>query len=69
MIPFAGNKMLKLFSVRFRYHYCCVIVRPVARIWQQGGQKPEGGATFLKYSIGCMQQPVGPTWNGGTDFK
>jgi len=25
------------------------------------GQKPEGAATFLKYSIGCMQQPVGQT--------
>jgi len=22
--------------------------------------------TFLKYSIGYMQQPVGQTWNGGT---
>jgi len=31
----------------------------------RGGQKPEDGATFLKYSIGCMQQPVGQTWNGG----
>ena len=30
------------------------------------GQKPEGGATFFKYSIGCMQQPVGQTWNVGT---
>jgi len=27
----------------------------------RGGQVPEGGATFLKYSIGCMQQPVGQT--------
>jgi len=27
-------------------------------------------ATFLKYSIGCVQQPAGQTWNGGgTDFK
>jgi len=25
------------------------------------GQKPEGGATFLKYCIGCMQQPGGQT--------
>jgi len=24
----------------------------------------ERGGTFLKYSIGCMQQPVGQTWNG-----
>jgi len=23
------------------------------------GQKPDEGATFLKYSIGCMQQPGG----------
>ena len=33
----------------------------------RGGHKPEGGAkkqkgaTFLKYSIGCMQQPEGQT--------
>ena len=33
------------------------------------GQKPEGGATFLKYSIGCMQQPGGQTWNGGTPIS
>ena len=32
------------------------------------GQKPEGGA-FLKYSIGCMQQPVGQTWNGGAPIS
>jgi len=25
------------------------------------GQEPEGGATFLTYSIGCMQQPGGQT--------
>jgi len=30
----------------------------------RGGQKPEGWATFLKYSIGYKQQPVGQTWNG-----
>jgi len=42
-----------------------------------GGQKTNGGAknqkgggTFFKYCIGCMQQPGGQTWNGGsTDFK
>jgi len=33
------------------------------------GQKPEGGAKFFKYSIGCMQQPVGQTWNGGHQFQ
>ena len=33
------------------------------------GQKPEGGATFLKYSVGCMQQPVGQAWNGGTPIS
>jgi len=27
------------------------------------------GATFLKYSIGCMQQPGGQTWNGGTSIS
>ena len=50
--------------------------RPVARMYQQGGpktrrrgQKPEGGATFSKYSIGCMQQPVGQTWNEGHRFQ
>jgi len=37
---------------------------------QKEGPKTRRGATFLKYSIGCMQQPVGQTWNGwGTDFK
>jgi len=40
----------------------------------RGGQKPERGAknqkaTFLKYSVGCMQQPVGQTWNGGHRFQ
>ena len=35
----------------------------------RGGQKPEGGATYLKHSIGCMQQPGGQTWNGGHRFQ
>ena len=42
--------------------------RSVARISQQGGQKPQGG-TFFRNNIGCMQQPGGQTWNGGTYFK
>ena len=29
-----------------------------------GDQKPQGGATFLKYNIGCMQQSGSQTWNG-----
>ena len=29
----------------------------------EGGQKPKGRATFLKYSIGCVQHPGGQTWN------
>ena len=33
------------------------------------GQKPEGGATFLKYGIGCMAQPRAKREMGGTDFK
>jgi len=33
------------------------------------GQKPEEEATFLKYSIGCMQQPVGQTWNWGAPIS
>ena len=32
---------------------------------QKGGPKTRMEATFLKYSIGCMQQPGGQTWNGG----
>ena len=36
---------------------------------QKEGPKTRRGATFLKYSIGCMQQPVGQTWNGGHPFK
>jgi len=41
----------------------------------RGGQKPEGGAktqkgaTFLKYCIGCMQQPGIKREMGATDFK
>jgi len=31
--------------------------RPVARISQQGGQTSPGEGTFLKYNIGCMQEP------------
>jgi len=31
---------------------------------QKEGPKTRRGATFLKYSIGCMQQPVGQTQNG-----
>jgi len=34
-----------------------------------GGPKPEGGTTFSKYSDGCMQQPVGQTWNGKYGFQ
>ena len=30
-------------------------LKPVARISQQGGQKPQGGATFFKYNIWCKQ--------------
>jgi len=35
----------------------------------RGDQKQEGGTTFLKYCIGCMQQPGGQTWNGGHRFQ
>jgi len=41
----------------------------------RGGQKPKGGAknhkraTFLKYSIGCIQQPGSQTWNGGAPIS
>ena len=33
---------------------------------QMEGQKNRRGVTFLKYSIGCMQQPGGPNvkWEG-----
>ena len=34
-----------------------------------GGPKTTRGATFLKYNIGCMQQPWGQTWNGGHRFQ
>jgi len=33
------------------------------------GQKAEGGGTFLKHSIGCMQQPVDQTWNRGAPIS
>jgi len=34
----------------------------------RGGQKPRGG-TFLKYCIGCMEQPGAKRAMGGTDFN
>jgi len=33
------------------------------------GAKNQKGSTFLKYSIGFMQQPGGQTWNGGHRFQ
>jgi len=30
-----------------------------------GAKNQKEGGRFLKYSIACMQQPVGQTWNGG----
>ena len=42
---------------------------PSSGLSSRGGQKPEGGATFLKYCIGCMQEPRGQTWNGGHRFE
>jgi len=33
------------------------------------GKNPEGGATFLKYCIGRIQQPGVQTWNGGTQIS
>ena len=33
------------------------------------GAKNQKGCHILKYSIGCMQQPVGQTWNGGHRFQ
>ena len=37
---------------------------------QKEGPKTRRGGHVFKYSIGCMQQPVGQAWNGGgTDFK
>ena len=54
---------------RHDFHKFSSLSRPVARIQQQGGPKTRKGVIFLKYSIGCMQQPRGQTWNGDTDFK
>jgi len=34
-----------------------------------GGDKNHKKGTFFKYSIGCMQQPGGQTWNGVTAFN
>jgi len=34
-----------------------------------GGTKNQKGATFKKYSIRCMQQLRGQTWNGGHRFQ
>ena len=43
-------------------------IRPVAKISQQGGQKPQKGVTCFKYNIRCMQHPVGQTCSGGHIF-
>ena len=36
---------------------------------QKEGPKTRRGATFLKYCIGCMQQPGGQTRNGGAHIS
>jgi len=36
---------------------------------ERGAKKQKGWATFLKYSIGCMQQPVGQTWHEGAPIS
>ena len=36
---------------------------------QKEGPKTRRGGTFLKYSIGCMQQPGDQTWNGGAPIS
>jgi len=36
---------------------------------QKERPKTRRGATILKYSIGCMQQPGSQTWNGGHRFQ
>jgi len=60
--------------MRFLFLFCFnkrSIAGPSPEFSSRGGQKTDGGAenqkgaTFLKFSIGCMQQPVGQTWNGG----
>jgi len=35
---------------------------------QKEGPKTRKGGTFLKHSIGCMQQPGAKRGMGGTDF-
>ena len=57
-----------LLFIRYSRQCSHVEVGPVARISQQGGQKPQGGH-ILKYNIGCMQQPGDQTWNGGHIFQ
>jgi len=36
---------------------------------QKEGPKTRRGATFLKFCIGCMQQPGGQTWNERTQIS
>jgi len=49
------------------YEISSLVAGPSPRFSSRGGHKPDGGAkkqmgaTFLKYSIGCMQQPGGQT--------
>ena len=35
----------------------------------RGSKNQKGGGTFLKYSIACMWEPGGQTWNGGAPIS
>jgi len=67
----------KIVSNRFKVAHKLVWITPVQNVYagpspgfsSRGGQKPEGGAKFLKYSIGCMSQPGGQTWNRGASIS
>ena len=59
----------KIVSNRLKVAHKLVWITPGQNVYagpspgfsSRGGQKPEGGAKFLKYSIGCMSQPGGQT--------
>ena len=56
-------------SIQSRFQPNCHSPSPSPGFSSRGSQRPEGGAKILKYSIGCFQQPVGQTWNGGHRFQ
>jgi len=43
------------------------VAGPLPGFRSKGGQKTQGGGTFFKYNIGCMQQPGAKHEMGASD--